>query len=144
MPSEVIRVVLKRPEGTVVFKGRNGAQVGIAVAAFLRELGQPSKGYPPSPLSPWDEFVSRVVDKPGQLRVLQLLKDKGDHTLPQLTAELGAEGTLEMGGLLGAIRRTTLRSGFASTEDVIRKKGAVFTPGPALKDNELPVYRDPL
>jgi hypothetical protein len=86
----------------------------------------------------WGNFIDRIRDKPDQLRVLRLVKARGPHSLNQLADLLKAEGTLELGGLLGAIRRTTLRAGFASTDDVLLKKGRFYMPGPALVANELP------
>lgn len=94
------------------------------------------------PLDPWKQLVDRLENKPEQLKVLRLLKTDGRHELRQLVKMLGAKSTRELGGLLGAIRRTTLRAGFKSTDDVISKKGGVYLPGPALMANELPPSKE--
>ena len=136
-----MRATIKRPDLEIVFEGEDAAEIGIAVAAYQSQLESPRVVVNPGPeplLPPWEEFISRVEDKPDQLAVLRLLKLEGPYALTQLADKLGAEGTLELGGLLGAIRRTTLRSGFPSTDDVILKKGRFYHPGPALMANELP------
>lgn len=93
---------------------------------------------PTADANPWLNFIERVSDKPDQLAVLRLVKEKGPYALNQLADLLEFESTLELGGLLGAIRRTTLRAGFATTDEVLAKKGRFYMAGPALVANELP------
>jgi hypothetical protein len=138
-----VRAILSRPDGsTLTFEGDDAETLGIVVATYEREKLKPTSVA--SVLSnevssdPWGNFIDRIRDKPDQLRVLRLVKDQGPHSLNQLADLLGAENTLELGGLLGAIRRTTLRAGFETTDDVLLKKGRFYMPGPALAANELP------
>jgi len=87
-------------------------------------------------VDPWTRFVERVRDKGSQLKVLHALKKSGPHQLNQLTDLVGAESTLDVGGVLGSIRRKTLSCGFKTADAVITKKGQFYLPGPALVANE--------
>ncbi len=139
-----MRAILSRPDGsTLTFEGDDAETLGIVVATYEREKLKPISvasviSSNEASSDPWGNFIDRIRDKPDQLRVLRLVKAQGPHSLNQLADLLKAEGTLELGGLLGAIRRTTLRAGFASTDDVLLKKGRFYMPGPALVANELP------
>jgi hypothetical protein len=115
--------------------------IAAAMKVGRREKLTPSDGVVMSnspDANPWLNFIERIGDKPDQLRVLRLVKQQGPYALNQLADLLEFESTLELGGLLGAIRRTTLRAGFATTDEVLAKKGRFYLAGPALVANELP------